>query len=109
MAEHANETSGIRFPPPLIYAGLFALGYVLHRLVPVRLISSGPVRVVGWVFVAGALILLFGAAGLFRQAGPTPNPTKPPTAPVLPGPYPFTPHPMYVPLAALYPRRSERH
>src|SRR2546422_4507506 len=57
MAEHANETSGIRFPPPLIYAGLFALGYVLHRLLPVRLAPPGPARVVGWVFVAGALIL----------------------------------------------------
>jgi len=101
MAEHANETSGIRFPPPLIYAGLFALGYVLHRLVPVRLMSSGPARVVGWVFVAGALILLFGAAVLFRQAGTTPNPTKPTTALVVRGPYRFTRNPMYVALAAL--------
>ncbi len=80
MAEHANETSGIRFPPPLIYAGLFALGYVLHRLLPVRLAPPGPARVVGWVFVAGGLILLLGAAVLFRQAGTTPNPTKPTTA-----------------------------
>ena len=102
MAEHANETSGIRFPPPLIYAGLFALGYVLHRLVPVRLMSSGPARVVGWVFVAGALILLLGAAVLFRQAGTTPNPTKPTTALVVRGPYRFTRNPMYVALAALY-------
>src|SRR3989449_10716809 len=98
MAEHANETSGIRFPRPLICAGLFALGYVLHRLVPVRLMSSGPARVVGWVFVAGALILLFGAAVLFRQAGTTPNPTKPTTALVVRGPYRFTRNPMYVAL-----------
>ncbi len=102
MAKHANETSGIRFPPPLIYAGLFALGYVLHRLVPVRLMSSGPARVVGWGLVAGALVLLFGAAVLFRQAGTTPNPTKPTTALVVRGPYRFTRNPMYVALAALY-------
>src|SRR2546430_3886132 len=64
--------------------------------------SSGPARVVGWVFVAGALILLFGAAVLFRQAGTTPNPTKPTTALVVRGPYRFTRNPMYVSLAALY-------
>src|SRR5437773_4203987 len=64
--------------------------------------SSGPARVVGWVFVAGALILLFGAAVLFRQAGTTPNPTKPTTALVVRGPYRFTRNPMYVALAALY-------
>src|SRR5881628_3074988 len=93
MAEHANETSGIRFPPPLIYAGLFALGYVLHRLLPVRLAPPGPARVVGWVLGAGVL---------FRQAGTTPNPTKPTTALVVRGPYRFTRNPMYVALAALY-------
>src|SRR2546429_9147229 len=103
MAEHANETSGIRFPPPLIYAGLFALGYVLHRLVPVRLMSSRPVRVVGGGFVAGALILPFRAAGLVRPAGTTPNPPKPPTALVGPGPYPFTPNPVCVAPPPPYP------
>src|SRR3989442_8839014 len=100
MAEHANETSGIRFPPPLIYAGLFALGYVLHRLLPVRLAPPGPARFVGWVVVAGVLMLLFGAAGLFQQAGTTPNPTKPTTALVVRGAYRLTRNPMYVAIAA---------
>src|SRR2546428_13205539 len=94
MAEHANETSGIRFPPPLIYAGLFALGYVLHRLVPVGLMSAGLARVVGGGFVAGALILLFGAAVLFRQGGTTPDPTQPTTAPVVRGAFRVPRHPV---------------
>src|SRR5439155_1686318 len=37
MSDASNDTSGVGFPPPLLYAGGFAVGYGAHRLLPIRL------------------------------------------------------------------------
>jgi membrane protein DedA with SNARE-associated domain/protein-S-isoprenylcysteine O-methyltransferase Ste14 len=102
--ETPQATSGIRFPPPLIYAGAFVVGYALHRFVPLRpWAEAGTVqRAVGWCLVAVWVPLSVSAVFLFRRAGTTPNPFKPTTALVLYGPYRFTRNPMYLGLAALY-------
>jgi protein-S-isoprenylcysteine O-methyltransferase Ste14 len=102
------DTPGVRVLPPLIYAGLFVLGYVLHRPVPLRLWGGGAgdvparARLVGWALVGAGVLLAAGAAWLFRRAGTTPNPTRPTTALVLGGPYRFTRNPMYVGLGLCY-------
>ncbi len=104
MADESNDTSGIRVPPPLIPAGLFAVGYAVHRFVPVRLwVEPGTAQqVIGWGLVAGSVLLAASAVYLFRRAGTTPNPTKPTTALVAYGPYRLTRNPMYLGFAALY-------
>src|SRR5439155_16913204 len=38
MSDASSDTSGVGFPPPLIYACGFAAGYGAHRLLPVRLL-----------------------------------------------------------------------
>src|SRR4029077_12181309 len=105
MAQAANDTSGVRILPPVIYAGPFALGYPVSRFVPLNLWREGVptvARVAAWALLAVCLGLAGSAVFLFRRAGTTPNPTRPTTAIVVHGPYRFTRNPMYVALVALY-------
>jgi protein-S-isoprenylcysteine O-methyltransferase Ste14 len=104
VAPVASDTSGVRFPPPFIAAGVFVLGYAMHRFAPLRLaVDPGPTqRIGGWCLVAAALLLSAAAVFLFRRAGTTPIPTQPTTALVVHGPYRFTRNPMYVGFAILY-------
>ena len=104
MSDASNDTSGVGFPPPLLYAGGFAVGYGAHRLLPIRLWPTPTTleSVLGWGLLVAGVLLAAGAAYLFRRAGTTPNPTKPTSALVIWGPYRFTRNPMYVGMATLY-------
>jgi len=104
MTDASTDTSGVRFPPPLIYAGGFAAAYGVHRLLPVRLWPepSAVENLLGWGLLVAGVLLAVGAAHLFRRAGTTPNPGKPTTALVIWGPYRFTRNPMYVGMTMLY-------
>ena len=98
-----RDTSGIRCPPPLWYAGAFVVGYAVDRFVPARLgTAAGAAHAAGWVLVVVSLLLVVGAAVVFWRAGTTPNPMKPTTALVMHGFYRFTRNPMYLGLALLY-------
>ena len=104
MSDTSSDTSGVRFPPPLVYAGGFAAGYAAHRLLPIPL-WPGPTPVgslLGWGLLVVGVLLAVGSAYLFRRAGTTPNPAKPTSALVLSGPYRFTRNPMYLGMAILY-------
>ncbi|PYP47889.1 MAG: isoprenylcysteine carboxyl methyltransferase [Gemmatimonadetes bacterium] len=104
MADASTGTSGVRFPPPLIYAGGFAAGYGAHRLLPIRLWpqATALASLVGWGLLVAGVLLAVSAAYLFRRAGTTPNPTKPTSALVIWGPYRLSRNPMYVGMATLY-------
>jgi len=104
MSDASSDTSGVGFPPPLIYAGGFAAGYGAHRLLPIRLWLEPTVvqSLLGWGLLVGGVLLAVSAAYLFRRAGTTPNPAKPTSALVIWGPYRFTRNPMYVGMATLY-------
>ncbi len=104
MTEASTGTSGVRFPPPLIYAGGFAAGYGAHRLLPIRLWPqvTALASLVGWGLLVAGVLLAVSAAYLFRRAGTTPNPTKPTSALVIWGPYRLSRNPMYVGMATLY-------
>ncbi len=104
MAPDTNDTSGVRFPPPFIAAGVFVVAYAVHRFAPLPLAADPGAahRIVGWGLVAAAVLLSASAVFLFRRAGTTPNPTRPTTALVVHGPYRLTRNPMYVGFALLY-------
>lgn len=104
MTTPSPDTSGVRVFPPLIYAGLFAVGYTAHRLAPMHLFVDLPpaLRLVGWGLVALALLLVASATFLMFRAGTTPDPRRPTTALVAQGPYRFTRNPMYLALGLLY-------
>jgi len=97
------DHSGIVFPPPLVYAGLFLAGYLVQRLVPVALVPGVEwLRWPGWGLVAAGAVFAFSAAATFRNAGTHVNPWKPATTVVTHGPFRFTRNPMYVSLATVY-------
>ena len=104
MSDASSDTSGVGFPPPLLYVGGFVAGVGAHRLLPVRVWPEPPAiaSLLGWGLLVAGGLLVASAAYLFRRAGTTPNPTKPTSALVIWGPYRFTRNPMYVGMAALY-------
>jgi protein-S-isoprenylcysteine O-methyltransferase Ste14 len=105
MSQAGTDTSGVRVFPPFIYAGLFAVGYAVHRFVPLHLWPGSPppaARAAAWLLFVVSLGLSGSAVFLFRRAGTTPNPMQPTTAIVMHGPFRFTRNPMYVSLVALY-------
>jgi len=57
MTTPSSDTSGVRVLPPLIYAGLFLLGYAVHRFVPLRLWGDPP-PVARMVSLGGSLLRL---------------------------------------------------
>ncbi len=98
-----GDSSGVRFPPPLLYALPWLAGWLVGRAVPVPWLPSvTAVRLVGWPLVAAAVLLSGTAVGLFRATGNTPDPRKPVVTLVVDGPYRLTRNPMYLGLAALY-------
>ena len=97
------DHSGVAFPPPFVYAGLFLAGYLVQRLAPVALVPGAEwVRWPGWILVAAGGVFAFTAAQTFRNAGTHVNPRKPATTVVSHGPFRFTRNPMYVSLATVY-------
>jgi protein-S-isoprenylcysteine O-methyltransferase Ste14 len=96
------KTSGVRFPPPLIYVAGFLLGLALELAFP---IDGLPAALEVAAAVAGTLawLALDGSAmRRFRRAGTSMVPMRPSTALVTSGAYRVTRNPMYVGMAALY-------
>src|SRR3989442_179393 len=90
MPELRSDTSGVKFPPPLVFVLGFAAGYALQRLVPVTVVPTagrGLWQGLGWGLIVLGVALMGSAVVEFRRAGTTPNPTKPTTAVVTQGPY----------------------
>lgn len=96
------DHSGVKFPPPLIYAGFFVAGLLLQRLLPLPKLPVFFSRVAGLMLGGVGLGLALGSVALFRQAGTNVAPIKPSTTLVKAGPYRFTRNPMYVGLSFLY-------
>ena len=97
-----EDTSGVRFPPPLIYIAGFVIGYLLDRAVPLTLTSWPLGEPIGWALVAVGVALMGSAVMTFRRAGTSLNPAKPTTRVVVHGPYRFTRNPMYVGWVIVY-------
>lgn len=98
-----RDETGIRFPPPFIYALFFLAGYALQRFEPASLFAgqSWP-GTVGWVMIGAGVAFAITAALTFRQAGTSVNPTKPATTVVAHGPFRLTRNPMYLSMAVIY-------
>ncbi len=98
-----TKASGVKFPPPAIYALLLAAGFLVGRRWPAA-IWPGHVkelRLAGAVLFAAGALLGIWAVATFRRAGTSPNPMKPTTAFAAEGPYRFTRNPMYLGLSTL--------
>lgn len=100
MSDRA-DSSGVRFPPPLLYAAAVAGGYLLDRRWPLPLGSGLAWRLVAWVCVAVWLLLMFGGLALFRRRHTSFIPNRPASTLVIEGPYRLTRNPMYLGMASL--------
>ena len=99
-----SDTAGVIAPPPLLFAGMLALGLALDFGVwraPTDLpeMLRWPVAVAA---LAGAAVLLAGALGKLRKAGTPVEPWVPTTAVVTTGVYAWSRNPIYAGMALAY-------
>lgn len=97
-----DTTSGVHFPPPLIYAGGFLAGMALKRIFPLpalpRAVSLG---LAGLLLIPGFGLLYWAMASFLRKKT-SPLPFRPTTALVFSGPYRWTRNPMYLGMLLAY-------
>lgn len=98
----ASDTSGVRFPPPLLYVAGFLAGIALELAFPVDSLPLAIALAAGGLGIGAWLALDGSAMSRFKQAGTSMVPMRPSTALVTSGPYRFTRNPMYVGMAFLY-------
>lgn len=98
-----RETSGVRFPPPLISAIALAIGLTLHWVRPASIVSEEGLtglRLLGGLLIVLGIGLWQSAVRVFRSVGTNVSYREPTTALVEKGPYRFTRNPMVIALAA---------
>lgn len=97
--ESDKTTAGVRFPPPLIFAGMMLIGRAADGLFGLNPAIPGLVRIAGWGIAASGAALIGWAIVLFLKAGNNPEPWSPDKAFVATGIYRFTRNPMYLGMA----------
>lgn len=104
--EDANRIphAGVNFPPPFYFVIGFLVGWLLQRMVPLRVPASesDAMNTAGWILIIAGIALLMWAQITFRHHGTTVIPNRPASTMVTSGPYAFTRNPMYVSLIVLY-------
>ena len=98
-----EDSAKVTFPPPFVYLGFLLIGLVVDRiagwLMPLTLMTRAAIAV---PLIAGGILLLLSATGLFKRARTDVKPWKPVTEIVDTGIYGFTRNPMYLRMAGLY-------
>lgn len=96
------DHAGIRLPPPLIYAAVYVVGWLLNEIVPLPLPAWPGVRALSLLLLAAGVALPAWSNVLFHRAGTSMVPVRPSAALVVRGPYRFTRNPMYLGLLCIY-------
>ncbi len=100
-SQNANH-SGVKFPPPLIYAGVFVVAFLLEKIFPAFILPKTVSRIGAVLCVAIWVLLTAWSIAQFRRVRTSVVPTKPATALVVSGPYRFSRNPLYVGFTFLY-------
>jgi len=97
------DLSEIIAPPPALYLGAFLLGFLVHIISPLSLLSLDTAR---WAI--GALLLIISGAFArwafitMRHAGTSASPYRPSTSLIITGPFHLSRNPIYVAMTGLY-------
>jgi protein-S-isoprenylcysteine O-methyltransferase Ste14 len=98
-----EDTAGVIFPPPLIYAGGFLLGLALGWGLALQRLPLPPtLNVLGGLLLLLSVLLWFSAIRNLRRARTQVNPFKPTTALVTAGAFQRSRNPIYVAMTLLY-------
>jgi protein-S-isoprenylcysteine O-methyltransferase Ste14 len=98
----AQDNSGVRFPPPLLYvAGLLA-GWLLERKYPLASLPRSFATAAGIVLVIAGLALSRAGARAIWKANSSIIPIRPTTAIVSSGVFALTRNPMYLSMVIIY-------
>ncbi len=89
-------------PPPLIYAGVLAVGLLLRLIFPIRFLPRPIALIIGTGCTGVSCILAPAAFHQMRRAKTNIDPTQPATAIVTEGPFRFTRNPIYLSLTLFY-------
>lgn len=99
-----EDSPQVRFPPPLVYAGMLLLGLGIGRLLgdpPIGL-EIRAANIAGILLCLGGLAMIFAAIIRFRRAGTNPEPWRQTKAFVVSGVYRWTRNPMYLGMALIF-------
>ena len=102
MDREIPDRPGVAAPPPLIYAGGFALGYLIENFLPTALFPESMSAFVGWSLIAFGVLVAAFALSAFRRARTPVNPYAQATALVTGGPFRFSRNPLYLALTVIY-------
>jgi len=96
----ADDSAGVRFPPPLVYIGSLLIGFVIDRALALHPAIPGAVRLwLGGAAIVAGLVICIAGLRSFRKAGTKPEPWLPTSTIVATGIYRRTRNPMYLGMA----------
>src|SRR5438093_12682211 len=102
MTESQHDTAGVIAPPPLIFLGVLALGFILSAIFPIPFLTDAPTWIIAVALIFCAAFVAISALAAMRRAGTSPDPSEPTRALVTDGPFHFTRNPIYVSFALAY-------
>ncbi len=96
IASATERTSGVKFPPPLIYIAGFGVGLLLNRVLPIVVLPRAVALLAGGALMLGSVVFAITAMRVMWRSGTSIIPTRPTKALVIEGPFKFTRNPMYL-------------
>ena len=102
MTDTPRDTAGVVVPPPLLFAGFLAAGFLLDAIWPTALLGYPWRFWVGGLLVLPGLLLMTAGVSRFKRAGTNVPTYRPTTALVTCGPYRYSRNPLYISLFLVY-------
>lgn len=98
----ANNDTGIRIIPPLVFLAAFLIAWLVFWLWPLAFpFSTGPLRIVGVLLILAPLAVMPSLFALFRRAGSKYDVRRVPKGLVTDGAFRFSRNPGYLGLVVL--------
>ena len=100
----SKDHPGVYVPPPLVYVSIFFISILCHRAAPIpyNWFSTPGIQILGWTFIASAIVLLVTSLWRFLVSKNTLIPIKPAQSLQTSGIYAISRNPMYLALLCLY-------